>query len=82
MGRVLQNYSRGKQWHSFTGKSNHLKQGAGDGKNSATKEKISLWRAGKKGTEGRTMGMVGQRRNSVSNPFLSDVTSHSLIYNK
>lgn len=80
MGRVLQNYSRGKQWYSFTGKSNHPKQGAGDGKNSATKEKMSLWRAGeKKGAEGRTMGMVGQRRNGVSDPFLSDATSHSDI---
>ncbi len=41
MGRVSQNYSRGKHSPSFTGKSNHSKQGAGEGKNSAAEEEVS-----------------------------------------
>lgn len=45
MGPVLQNYSWGEPSHSFTGKSNHPKQGAGEGKK--TTEERSLWRAGK-----------------------------------
>lgn len=84
MGRVSQNYSRGKHSPSFTGKSNHSKQGAGERKNSAAEEEVSSvvesW--GKRSGEGRSVGMVGQRRKRVSDPFLSDVTSHSLIYNK
>lgn len=41
MGWVSQNYSRGKHSPSFTGKSNHSKQGAGEGENSAAEEEVS-----------------------------------------
>lgn len=83
MGRVSQNYSRGKHSPSFTGKSNHSKQGAGEGKNSAAEEEVSsVVKSWEKEVGGRTMWLVGQRRKRVSDLFLSDVTSHSLIYNK
>lgn len=86
MGRVSQNYSRGKHSPSFTGKSNHPKQGGGEGKEIAQvkKRRVQLWRAGKKEEwGGKDDGDGGSEEERVSVTFfLSDVPSHSLIYNK
>ncbi|TNN60850.1 hypothetical protein EYF80_028947 [Liparis tanakae] len=40
MGRLSQNYSRGKHGRSFTGKSNHPRGGGGEAGNTATEEKV------------------------------------------
>lgn len=78
MGRVSQNYSRGKHSPSFTGKSNHPKRGAGEERGGEGgggivqrgEEKMSSvvesWR---KGTGGRATGWRVGEEKSVSDPF-------------
>lgn len=58
MGQVSQNYSRGKHSPLFSGKSNHPKHGAREGKNSATEEKMGLvlesWKKKEMGKDDRS----------------------------
>lgn len=66
MGRVSQNYSRGKHSPSFTGKSNHPKRGAGEerGGDSAKGGRKDEFSSGEleKRNGGKGDGMAGRRR--------------------